>query len=115
MVSATNEKTIKLGKDKLKDDRRIDRVITERLMADPQGRRWVWNRLAEASIFNEDTSLDPYYTIYQKGIRNQALRLLRDVNRFCPTQYITMTRENTGVEIEDDQDGRSSDPSPDGE
>lgn len=99
-TSASNERQIREANERQRRDRITDRVITEALMSSVDGRRWVWLRLADAQLFVEDADLDPYRMAYTKGTKQFALRLLRDVNRFAPEAYITMTRENTAVALE---------------
>jgi len=49
---------------------------------------------------------------YAKGQRNAGLRLLNDVQRYAPRQYITMTTEATSVDLtketKETEDGRRS-------
>lgn len=99
MTSATNERQIDRRNKQQKRDRLTDQIITVQLMSTVDGRRWVWNRLAEAAIFSGDENLDPYYMAFQKGARNAGLRLLNDVSRFTPNEYITMTQEATSVKL----------------
>ncbi len=109
MTSATNERQIRVRKDQARRDRITDETIVKSLMSHVDGRRWVWLRLSEAQIFVEDGDLDPYRMAYMKGVRQPALRLLRDVNRFAPTSYVTMTEENTGIELRFEQTEEDSD------
>lgn len=99
MTSASNERQIKARVEQQKRDRLTDETVVRALMASADGRRWVWLRLAEAQLFIEDADLDPYRMAFAKGIKQFALRLLRDVNRFTPREYVTMTEENTGIEL----------------
>lgn len=99
MTSSTNERQIKARKATQKQARIDDELITGELMSNPRGRGWVWRRLTECYIFAEDESLDPYWMAYMKGRRNVGLRLLKDVQGFCPAQYATMVEEATSVSI----------------
>lgn len=97
--SATNERQIKTREQQKRRDRITDEVITKQLMSTPDGRRWVWLRLGEAALFIENEDLDPYHMAYAKGTRNAGLRLLNDVSRFTPHEYIVMTQEATSVKL----------------
>lgn len=97
--SATNERAIKARNQQKRRDRITDEIITKQLMSSPDGRRWVWLRLAEAALYLENEDLDPYRMAYAKGTRNAGLRLLNDVSRFTPHEYIVMTQEATSVKL----------------
>lgn len=97
--SATNERQIKARNAQKRRDRITDEIITKQLMSTPDGRRWVWLRLAEAALYLENEDLDPYRMAYAKGTRNAGLRLLNDVSRFTPHEYIVMTQEATSVKL----------------
>lgn len=97
--SATNERQIKTRLAQKKRDRITDEIITKQLMGTPDGRRWVWLRLSEGALFLENEDLDPYRMAFAKGVRNTALRLLNDVTRFTPHEYIVMTQEATSVKL----------------
>lgn len=97
--SATNERQIKQRDAQRKRDRLTDEIITKQLMSTSDGRRWIWMRLGEAALFIENEDLDPYKMAYAKGVRNTGLRLLNDVTRFTPGEYITMTQEATSVKL----------------
>ncbi len=107
MTSAVNEKAIRERDKRIAADRETDRTVIIALMSAPNGRRWVWNRLAEAQIFVESESLDPAVLAYEKGRRNAGLRLLNDVTKFTPQDYIRMTEENTSVSINPQEESPS--------
>jgi hypothetical protein len=102
--SATNERQIKKRRAQQKRDRLTDEIITKQLMSTVDGRRWVWMRLSEGNVFQGTDNLDPYYMAWEKGSRNSALRLLRDVSSFTPQEYITMTEEARSIKLKEDED-----------
>lgn len=109
MVSSTNERQIRERKAQALRDRETDKTVVGALMSSRDGRRWIWLRLSEAQLFNADLSLEPHYMAFEKGRKQFALQLLRDVNRFTPNEYIIMTRENTSADLapareEEDED-----------
>jgi hypothetical protein len=97
MPSASNERQIAARKEQQRRDRLNDELITGQLMSTVEGRRWVWRRLEEGALFQEDADLDPYRMAYAKGVRNVTLRLLKDVQSFSPQAYITMTEEAKSI------------------
>lgn len=101
MASATNERRIAAQKRQMLKDRETDKTVIVALMSTPDGRRWIWNKLAEAQIFVEGESLDHAVLAYQKGMRNVGLRLLASVSTHTPEMYIRMTQENAPVPLQD--------------
>ncbi len=99
MTSASNERQIKARNDQMVRDRITDETVTKSLMSHPDGRRWVWLRLSEARLFVEDEDLDAGRMAYAKGRRNAGLRLLSDVTKYAPQEYVTMTEEASSVTL----------------
>lgn len=98
MSSSTNERQVRARQEQMKRDRLTDEMVIKHLMGYPDGRRWVWLRLGEAQIFAGDEALEPYRMAFDKGRRNSGLRLLADVNKFCPEEYILMQNEAQTIE-----------------
>ncbi len=99
MTSASNERQIRARNEQMARDRITDETVMKSLMSHPNGRRWVWLRLSEARIFTEDEDLDPQRMAYAKGRRNAGLRLLSDVTKYSPSEYVTMTEEASSVTL----------------
>lgn len=112
-ASATNEKSIREAKARAKADADINRRVIQSLMTHAEGRRWIWIELAKAQIFVEEEDLDHPRMCFAKGIRTAGLRLLHSITTHCPDNYITMTRENAGVKLKEDDDGGFADSLPD--
>lgn len=93
MTSSTNEAAIKRRNQQQARDLLTDKIITQQLMSTDEGRRWVWLRLEEGHLYSNDEGLDPMRMAFDKGQRNAALRLLRDVNRYAASEYILMANE----------------------
>jgi|SRR6185312_161274 len=98
MTSATNERQKAAREAQARRDRVTDKIVIGSLMSHKDGRRWVWNRLTEAQIFNQSEDLDHAQLCMKVGLRNAGLRLLRDVTTFTPNEYILMTNEAMAVE-----------------
>lgn len=109
MTSATNPKQIKARKESARRDVDVETYIIQQLMSEPLGRRWVWLQLEFAQIFIGDEELDPARMAFDKGRRNTGLKLLRAVSRHAPQLYVTMTEENSGVKLKEEDDGRPGD------
>lgn len=100
--SATNERQIKKRQAQQRRDRITDELVTKQLMSTIDGRRWVWLRLSAANMFAGNENLDPYYMAFEKGIKNEGYRLLRDVTSFTPQEYITMTEEARSIKLHEE-------------
>lgn len=98
MTSSTNERTISRRNEQASRDRLTDEIITKALMSTEDGRRWVWLRLSEGRLWDEDENFDPGSMAFAKGRRNAALRLLKDVQAFTPSEYVVMANEAQKVE-----------------
>lgn len=89
-------------------DRQITDTVIRTLMQDQIGRRWVWLELSQMHIFEtinffgEDAERKTYFA---GGERNVGLRLLANVMRLCPREYVLAMEENTKLE---QADGRPS-------
>lgn len=80
-------------------DARTEEEVIKALMSTPNGRRWVRNWMEVADIFNEGEHLDAQFLAYQKGKRHLGLRLLAQVTRHTPREYVTMVEEFTRVTL----------------
>jgi hypothetical protein len=79
------------AKDRARD---LDQAIRA-LMAQPDGRAWVWDHLSACGIYRTSAhASDPHMTYFHEGERNVGLRLLVQLQRACPDLYATMTKEN---------------------
>ena len=63
------------------------------LMADPRGRRFVWDLLARAGLFRSSLAASPELTAFNEGRRDLGLGVLADLMRLCPEQYARMQAE----------------------
>ena len=111
MASATNEKRIRQDEDRLKRDRITNETVIKSLMSHREGRRWIWLQLSKCGVYL--ASFDPSAgghsrMCFSEGKRSLGLELLADITRYCPESYILMTKENSGVKIEDEQNDDES-------
>lgn len=98
MTSSTNERQIARRTEQERRDRITDRLITQQLMSTVDGRRWLWLRLSEGHLFAEDENFDPGRMAFMKGRRQAALRILKDIQAFAPSEYVVMANEAQDVE-----------------
>jgi hypothetical protein len=92
---ASNRKDVRKAEKASRLATRDDRDAIVKLMSDSFGRAWMWRRLSAARIFDDPFTGDPLVEAYNKGNRNFGMLLLSDIMRYCPEQYIQMTREAT--------------------
>lgn len=104
-TSASNERQIREVQDRAKKDAEVTASIIRAFMTNSEGRRWIWLQLSFCRVFSTDSGVDFGTMAFEKGLRNYGLKLLADVTRYAPDQYITMTREQSGVELKEDPDG----------
>lgn len=85
-------------------DKQANDMVVRRLMADQVGRRWVWLQLSSMHIFENisffNTEDRVERTYFAAGERNVGLRLLADVMRLSPREYVLAMEENTKLEKE---------------
>lgn len=111
MASATSEKGQRKQLARQAADKKSAIATVTLIMSTIDGRRWMYNELSAANMWNVDTGLDPYQMAYDKGLRNVGLRWLAAINTICPSMYVRMMEEATNIklDIEDSEDDRADD------
>lgn len=99
MTSAASERQIRKRQQKAREDRAGAELTIRAVMATRHGRRWVWCELGACGVFHSNPSRDPMQSAFTEGQRDAGLRLLKLVSSVCPQLYMTMTTENTGVDV----------------
>jgi hypothetical protein len=110
---AVNERIISTKRQRQAEDRRVREIVLRTLMAERNGRRFVWLMLEEMNIFSQTVVFGPgghAASAFNEGKRMLGLRLLADVTRLAPNEYLQMTVENTKVELPETPDARSDYP-----
>jgi hypothetical protein len=102
MTSAVSEKQQRAMRQQAKADRAGAELTIRAIMSTIHGRRWTWLQLAACGCFHDNNHNDPAAFGRQEGLRQAGLRLLGQVQRYTPREYMMMTQENTGVELEQD-------------
>lgn len=114
MTIISSPKSAKRAEERAKLDRLGEELTIRAIMSTPEGRRWMWLRLAEGQLFVPNPTLDPYEMAFEKGRRLSALGLLTPVQSITPEMYLRMTTENSGVQLnqqqDQDDDGNSDSP-----
>lgn len=83
----------------------------ELAMSTPMGRRFIWDQLASCHVFSMSYTPGSFdATAFREGERNIGQRLMMDVQRFAPNEYLMAVRENAAVKLkpeEEDEDEES--------
>ena len=82
-------------------ERERGEVVVE-MMATPQRRRYVWDKLTESRMFETTYNDDPGRMAYLEGFRAAGIALMMDVMQYCPDQFILAMREANGRRTVDD-------------
>lgn len=93
-------------------DKNLNDGVLRGLLGSVDGRRWIWNQLGKMNVFSQTVDFSPAghaVMAYAEGRRSLGLELLADVTRLAPEAYVLMTRENSAVELEIEENGRSTD------
>jgi hypothetical protein len=96
--------------------------IMQGIMSLPPGRSWMLDILEACHIFASSFTINTKATAFNEGQRSIGLRLLGDIMKACPDQYVQMMRErnerdNTNIarrSNEDTDGGDSTDSTGDG-
>ena len=81
-----------------KDAKRRDReraAVMGAIMETTPGRSWLWHLLASCRCFATTFDPNPVVMAYHEGERNVGLRLLAEIHRTSPEQYLQMIKENS--------------------
>lgn len=76
-----------------KKKRQRDINDLRKILAIPEGRRFIWKQLSEAGIFHTTFSQNAMQTSFLEGQRQQGLRLLNDVNEADTYAFAKMQGE----------------------
>lgn len=74
-------------------DRQRGEVIVA-ICSTAAGRRFLWEKLGSAHIFQTSFNTDSHRMAFNEGERNQGLLLLNDIIQWCPEQFIQAMREH---------------------
>lgn len=66
-----------------------------RLMADPAGRRWLYNHLASLHVYSTSFAANALVMARNEGERNAGLQLVLEATQANPDMYLQMLKEGT--------------------
>lgn len=116
MRSATDQAQIDRRRARAKADQGIKDTVIRTLMSDPSGRRYIWLELAELKIWDQTIVFAPggnTMTAFNEGKRSVGLRLLKEVTRLCPNEFMRMMVENSAIEQKEETNDGSRNPDSD--
>ena len=99
--NAGDENSVKAAEHIGKRTREIELAEMEWLLAQPQGRRFIWRYLEKCGIFKTSFT-GSRETDFLEGQRNVGLWLLADVNEATPEAYAVMLKEARQKGVNDD-------------
>lgn len=74
-------------------ERREEMEVIAALMKVPQGRRWLYNKLAFCRVFTSPFAESPYQTAFNSGRQAVGHLLQEDIMASSPDLYMTMCLE----------------------
>jgi hypothetical protein len=101
--NASDTRQIKAAVKRDKSERALDDGVLLRLMTTQDGRAWMWRFLSGLHAFHTPYTGVNNATNFQCGEHSVGLKMIVDLLRACPDQYIFMMREaNDGGRTDDD-------------
>ncbi len=93
---ASDEKHIAAAERKAAQDE-MNRVnVVRGIMGDKKGRAWMYDIMEKCHMYSPSfIPNDPYTTAFNEGERNVGNRILADIMKAAPDQYVKMCRENS--------------------
>ena len=101
-TNAADRKQVRAAEKAASEADRDRGEVVVNLMKTKQGRRYVWDKLVEARIFETTYNDDPGRMAYLEGFRAAGIAMLMEVTQFCPDQFILAMREANGRRTESD-------------
>jgi hypothetical protein len=95
--NSADQSSIDRKKNKQADYDTARKIVVRTLMSNQQGRMYIWQELSSMNVFSQTLQFgrDGHIaTAFAEGRRSIGLRLLGDVTRHCPDEYMLMTKEN---------------------
>lgn len=91
--NAANRKDIRLAEKAQLIEGTITREVIAGLMSVANGRHYVYDRLADANVFTDSFSPDPYVHAHQAGLRASGIALFNDLILYAPDNFVLMLKE----------------------
>lgn len=101
---AGDEKHVSRKRARADRDKVIRNRVIRAFMSNEEGRRYIWLELSSLNVFAQYEGLVENHAglAFAEGKRSVGVRLLNDVSRLAPEDYIKMLRENTNLKDEED-------------
>ena len=94
---SSDPKQVKLRTSKVKlDAERITNFIRDAVMSHADGRRWVWQLLADTHVNHTSFNTNALTMAMLEGERNVGLRLQAQIIAASPKAFMQMLEENGG-------------------
>lgn len=85
-------------------------TVIRTLMSQRDGRRFIWLELEASQVFSQTfIPGQPDTTAFAEGRRSIGLKLLGEVTRLTPADYMRMTQENAAVAVSIEQGDTNED------
>ena len=98
MKDITNVEEIRAKEefDKKESKRKRDRELSDirKIVAMPEGRRFIWRVLTRAGIYTPSFAVEQSIMSFNEGKRNIGLFILEDLMRAKPEAFMQMSQEN---------------------
>lgn len=102
MHNAADRKQIRAAEKAAKLAERNRGEVIAALAGTEPGRRYLWDRLAEANVFSSTYHDNSQRMAFSEGLRSAGLALMEDFMRYAPDQFIQAMREANGRRTESD-------------
>ncbi|MGA2403037.1 MAG: hypothetical protein ABSG91_15250 [Syntrophobacteraceae bacterium] len=96
--NAADPEQVKGRKDRQKIREHQTRAALQKLMADPEGRMWMWDLLSLCGVYHSSFSREGLLMAFAEGRRDIGLHLVAQIHKLAPELYVRMTTENQAKE-----------------
>lgn len=107
-ANATDEGQIARKRNRSKTDEETANLVLRTLMNTVEGRRYIWIQLGQMHVFHSTFTGDALTSAFREGERTCGLRLWHQIELACPRQLLTMTIENSAIELKETANGGSN-------
>ncbi len=104
--NASDAKEIARAKQRQLDADNNRRIVLERLLSDSLGRKFLWDLIAGCNVFRQTVDTGPNghaVMCFKEGQKSFGLELFNQIVTKWPQAYGLMTRENSGVDIDEEK------------
>ena len=115
MDNASDRKQIRRAEKAAKLAERNRSEVIVALASHESGRKYLWDRIADAGVFTTIYSDSPQRMAFNEGLRSGGLALLADFMQFAPDNFIQAMREENGRRTTDAAIDRNEASGEDGE